>query len=64
MKSAKDGNKAKGPVAKVELELEKNLVDQLLAMESHTKISKSDLVTTALKRFIASHKDYFPEEQH
>lgn len=61
MKSNKGEAKQKGPCAKIELELEKTLIEQLHIMESHTKISKEDLVTTALKRFISQHKDYFPE---
>lgn len=62
MKPAKGENKPKGQLVKAEFELEKTIVDQLKAMESHTKISQSELVTTALKRFISQHKDYFPED--
>lgn len=51
----------KGPTAKIELEIAKELVDSLKVMENYTKISQTVLVETALKRFIASHKDYFPE---
>lgn len=61
MKLAKGETKKTGPTVKVELDLEKHLAEQLQQMESHTKISKSEIVTTALKRFISSHKDYFPE---
>ncbi len=61
MKTSKGETKAAVQLAKVELELEKDLLEQLLTMEKFTKISKSEIVTTALKRFISSHKDYFPE---
>jgi metal-responsive CopG/Arc/MetJ family transcriptional regulator len=61
MKTSKGEVKASVQLAKVELELEKDLLEQLLTMEKFTKISKSEIVTTALKRFISSHKDYFPE---
>lgn len=61
MKLGKGETKNIGPTAKIELELEKTLIEQLATMEKHTKISKSELVATALKRFISAHKDYFPE---
>ena len=64
MKLAKgETKKSNGPTVKVELNLEKTLADQLLQMESYTKISKSEIVTTALLRFISAHKDYFPDER-
>ncbi|MBI3544779.1 MAG: hypothetical protein HY075_16025 [Deltaproteobacteria bacterium] len=62
MKLAKGETKKSGPTAKIELELEKTLIEQLQQMEGYTKISKSEIVTTALLRFISSHKDYFPPE--
>lgn len=61
MKLNKNEPKKSEPVGRIELELEAKLIEQLQTMESYTKISKSELVTTALKRFISSHKDYFPE---
>lgn len=49
---------------KLEVEIEKKIIEQLQVMEDFTKLSKADLVTTALKRFISQHKDYFPEDYH
>lgn len=48
------------PTIKVELELELDVKNKLTTMESHTKISRSELTNIALKRFISQHKDYFP----
>ncbi|MEW6056042.1 MAG: hypothetical protein AB1540_05455 [Bdellovibrionota bacterium] len=63
MRTAKGENKSNnGPIVKLEVELEKTIVEQLTLMESHTKITRSELVTTALKRFISAHKDYFPDD--
>ena len=61
MKLAKGEVRKVGPTDKIELSLEKDLIEALRLMESHTKISKSEIVTTALRRFISAHKDYFPE---
>ncbi len=63
MKLAKGAKRPIGPTVKVELELEKELAAQLLQMESYTKIPKSEIVTTALLRFISAHKDYFPDSR-
>ena len=63
MKLSNGENRQSLPIVKVELDLEKSLVEQLSIMENYTKISKSEIVATALKRFISAHKDYFPEDQ-
>lgn len=55
--------KLKGTTAKIEFELEKDIVEKLGAMEGFVKLTKSELANTALKRFIAQHKDFLPEEQ-
>ncbi len=52
----------KGPLTKVEYELEKGVAETIRAMEKYTKIPTTVLVTTALKRFISSHKDYLPTD--
>ncbi len=49
--------------AHIDLNLDKDVWDKILAMEDYTKISKEELVTTALKRFISAHKDYLPSGQ-
>ena len=48
-------------MVKVELEMEKSIAEQLEVMSNFTKIPKGEIVTTAMKRFISAHKDYFPE---
>ncbi len=50
----------KDPLKKVEVEVELDVCEKLLQMENYTKLSKSELVNTALKRFISHHKDFFP----
>lgn len=62
MRTGKDEIRQNIETAKLELSIDRKIVDQLKAMESFTKIPQTELVTTALKRFIASHKDYFPED--
>lgn len=43
-------------------EIEKEVIETLQAMESHTKLSISELANTALKRFISAHKDFLPPD--
>lgn len=62
MRLAKGETKPVVQTAKVELEIEKKLIEQLSAMETHTKIPKGEIVSVALKRFISAHKDYFPDD--
>lgn len=52
--------KLNGPLTKVEVEFEKEVAERLMAMEKFSKFSRSELVNTALKRFISSHKDFLP----
>ncbi|MBY0469797.1 hypothetical protein K2X30_01425 [bacterium] len=56
----RDDYKLNGPVGKLEIEVEKEVLERLLAMEKHSKLSKSELANTALKRFISAHKDFLP----
>jgi len=60
----RDDYKLIGPTAKVEVAVEKDIAEKLSAMETYSKFSKSELVNTALKRFIVSHKDFLPPETH
>lgn len=62
MKLAKGEKKPEVVTAKVEVEMEAKVVEQLLVMEKHTSIPKGEILCTALKRFIATHKDYFPQD--
>lgn len=50
--------------ATFEIEIDAVLINQVALMEKHTKISKTELVETALRRFVSQHKDYLPEEKH
>ncbi len=62
MRPAKDEKIPRVPQTKIEVEVDTKVAEQLDAMAAFTKIMKSELVTTALKRFIAGHKDYFPRD--
>jgi hypothetical protein len=59
----RDDYKMVGQTAKVEIEVEKEVAEKLAAMEKHSKLTKSELTNTALKRFIAAHKDFLPVDQ-
>ena len=52
----------KGPLVKVQYEIEKDVVECIQAMEKHTKINASLLVGQALRRYITHHKDYLPDD--
>jgi metal-responsive CopG/Arc/MetJ family transcriptional regulator len=55
--------KIDGKTTKIEIEIEKEVAEKLDLMEKHTKLSRSELANTALKRFISSHKDFMPVEE-
>lgn len=59
----RDDYKLKGTTAKLEIEIEREVAEKLAAMEKQTRLSKSELTNTALKRFISSHKDFLPLEE-
>ena len=46
------------------LEVEAGVTNILKAMESHTKLTVSELANTALKRFISAHKDFLPADYY
>lgn len=48
------------PKSKLEVEIEKTVVETLQQMSNHSKLTVNELVNTALKRFIAGHKDFLP----
>lgn len=52
--------KIQGPVSKLSVEVQADVVEMLKAMEEHTSINISELTNTALRRFITAHKDYLP----
>lgn len=55
-----DDYKLKGTTEKIELEIEKEVIEILSKMAKHAKLSKSEIANTALKRFISAHKDFLP----
>jgi metal-responsive CopG/Arc/MetJ family transcriptional regulator len=52
--------KLHGSTIKIEVEVEKEVAEKLTKMESHSKLTRSELTNTALKRFISAHKDFLP----
>ena len=51
-----------GKTEKLEVEVEEKVAHQLQEMADYMKFSSSEIVNTALKRFIANHKDFLPVE--
>lgn len=58
----RDDYKIKAATAKLEVDVEKTVIEKLAEMEKYTKLSVSELANTALKRFISHHKDFLPAE--
>jgi hypothetical protein len=56
----RDDYKITKATASLQLTIEKEVVETLQQMEKHTKLTLSELANTAIKRFIASHKDFLP----
>jgi hypothetical protein len=52
--------KMNGKLVKVSIELEEPVAAVLAEMEKFSKLSSSELVNAALKRFITHHKDFLP----
>lgn len=59
----KSDYKIKVATAKLEVEVEKEIVEQLGQMEAYSKLTRSELTNTALKRFIVQHKDFLPPKK-
>jgi hypothetical protein len=53
----------KGESAKVEVILEKDVIETLKKMADYTKFSESEMVNTAVKRFISTHSDFLPKRK-
>lgn len=60
----RDDYKMKTTLLKLEVEIEKETVEKILEMEKHTKLTRSELANTAIKRFISQHKDFLPHDAH
>ncbi len=56
----RDDYKITTDTAKLEISIEKDILDKLNQMEKHTGLTKSELTNTALKRFITAHNDFMP----
>lgn len=46
----------------ITVKVEASVADSLRIMAEYTGISADEIVDTAMKRFIVTHKDYFPED--
>ena len=52
-----------GPTTSIDVEIEQTVAGNLEKMAKHSEFNQSEITNMALKRFIASHKDFMPEEQ-
>lgn len=53
--------KLKGSTVNVQVQIETDAADSLKKMSDYTKLTTSEIVNTAVKRFIVTHKDFFPD---
>lgn len=60
----RDDYKIVKPTGPISLQIESEVIEVLKAMESHTKITVSELANTALRRFISAHKDFMPSDYY
>jgi hypothetical protein len=56
----KDDYKLQGATTKLQIDIEKDVAEKLEAIEGFAKFSKSEIVNTAVKRFISQHMDFLP----
>jgi hypothetical protein len=56
----RDDYKMQGSLVKMTIEVEEGVAQTLAEMEKFAKLTQSELTNTALKRFIAHHKDFLP----
>lgn len=50
----------KGKTVTTQIQLETEVAEIIKKMSEYSKFSESELVNTAIKRFIAVHSDYLP----
>lgn len=48
------------PKDSITLEIEAKVIEQLKQMAKHTNLTEAEIANSALKRFIATHKDFLP----
>jgi metal-responsive CopG/Arc/MetJ family transcriptional regulator len=53
----------KGPTVEVKVQLEKEVSETLKKMAEYKKLGESEMINTAVKRFIAVHSDYLPRKK-
>jgi len=56
----RDDYKISGKTAKLSADVEKTVIEDIKTMSEFIKLTSSEIVNTALKRFISNHKDFFP----
>lgn len=56
-------NQAQALDTNIQVKVEKTVAESLKIMAEFTKKSEGELVNTAMKRFIATHSDYFPKKK-
>lgn len=59
----KDDYPLKGQTTQVQIELEKDVAETIKKMSEYTKYKDSEIINTAIKRFIAVHSDFLPKKQ-
>ena len=59
----KDDFPLKGPTTQVSIQLEKEVAETIKKMAEFKKLDESELINTAVKRFIATHSDYMPKRK-
>ncbi len=47
----------------ISVKVELDVAEALSVMADYTGISADEIVNTAMRRFIVTHKDYFPEDE-
>lgn len=52
----------KGETIAITIQLEVEVADKLKKMSTYTKLSESEIMNTATKRFIAVHSDFLPKK--
>ena len=55
--------KLQGPTQKIQIEVERDVIETIEKMTTHTQLSFSEISNTALRRFIVGHKDFLPPKQ-
>ena len=59
----RDGNKPLRLDIDLNVKIEKYVSECLASMSEYTRISKNEIVNTALRRYITTHKDYLPDKK-